>query len=70
MQIKWVRLVKVRGVVGDGVCKLFNQIGSERWLYKKLSLHDVSLEILTRRTLITFKTYDSFMNLCIDYGNT
>ncbi|KAG5579031.1 hypothetical protein H5410_049658, partial [Solanum commersonii] len=51
-------------------CKFFNEIGNELWVYKKLSLDDVSLKILMHRSSRTFKTYDSFMNVCIDCGNT
>ncbi|KAH0639650.1 hypothetical protein KY285_036236 [Solanum tuberosum] len=52
------------------VASFFNEIGCERWVYKKLSLDDVLLKILMRRTSKMFKTYNSFMNVCIDCGNT
>lgn len=50
--------------------KLFNEIGSERWVYKKLSLDDVPLRLLVHRTSRKFKIYESFMKMCTECGNT
>ncbi|KAH0764868.1 hypothetical protein KY285_000739 [Solanum tuberosum] len=50
-------------------CKLLNDIGSQQWVYGKLSLQDVHISPFIRLNDVTNISFNTFMDKCVDCGN-